>query len=150
MATRKNLYPPFIVLAIVTFIAFLAWSAMQASKSGPEVTDADYYSKGLRYTSTILEKKAATSLGWTIKTELSNRTLSIALNDKDGTPVTAANGSILFYLQETSERVEYPLQETTSGNYQFNLMSSLKGELSARIEFEREGARINRQLLLNL
>lgn len=150
MATQKNLYPFFIIIAIVSFIGFLAWSAMRASESGPEVTDADYYSKGLRYTSTILEKKAATSLGWTITTELSGRTLSIALNDKNGAPVKSANGSILFFLPDTSERVEYPLQETTSGHYQFHLMASLHGELSARVEFEREGARINRQLLLNL
>lgn len=150
MTTQKNLYPYFIFLAIISFIVFLAWSAMRASESGPEVTDADYYSKGLRYTSTILEKKAATSLGWTITTELSNRTLSITLTDKSGTPVQAANGLILFFLPETSERVRFPLEETNPGRYQFNLMSNLKGELSARIEFEREGARINRQLLLNL
>ena len=110
MANRKNLYPFFIVLAIASFIAFLAWAAMRASVSGPEVTDADYYSKGLRYTSTILEKKAAASQGWTIHTELSGRTLVISLQDKQGDPVRGAKGSILFFLPGTPGRVEYQLK----------------------------------------
>lgn len=150
MATRKNLYPLFILVMIISFLCFLSWSAMRASESGPEVTDADYYSKGLRYTSTLLEKKAAVALGWTVSTKLNGRMLDIYLSNKDGHPVRAAKGSISFYLPKNSERVKYPLLENAAGHYGLNLPSSLQGELSTRIEFEREGARLSRQLLLNL
>jgi len=74
---KTNLYPAFILLMIASFIGFLAWSAMRASDSGPQVTDADYYSKGLRYTSTVLEKRAAAVLGWRVDTQLSGRTLRL-------------------------------------------------------------------------
>lgn len=150
MATRKNFYPLFILVMIISFLCFLGWSAMRASESGPEVTDADYYSKGLRYTSTLLEKKAAVTLGWTISTKLNGRMLDIYLSDKDGQPVRAAKGSISFYLPETSERIKFPLFESEAGHYVLSLPDVLKGELSTRLEFEREGARLNRQLLLNL
>jgi len=150
MAPRKNLYPVFIIATIISFLCFLGWSAMRAADSGPEVTDADYYSKGLRYTSTILEKKAAVTLGWSVSTKLEGRTLSFFLSDKNGEPVMAANGTISFYLPATSERVQFPLLEAEVGDYQLNLTEGMKGEISARIEFEREGTRLNRQLLLNL
>ena len=63
---------------------------MRAAEAKPQVTDADYYSKGLRYTSTLLEKKAAAVLGWTVSTELKGRTLLFHLSDKQGQPVSAA------------------------------------------------------------
>lgn len=92
MTKKKNLYPAFVLLMIGSFICFLAWSAMRASDSGPQVTDADYYSKGLRYTSTVLEKRAAAVLGWRVDTQLSGRTLQLQLTDKEGRPVRSAKG----------------------------------------------------------
>jgi len=65
---KTNLYPVFVLLIIGSFICFLSWSAMRVSNSGPQVTDADYYSKGLRYTSTLLEKRGAAVLGWRVDT----------------------------------------------------------------------------------
>ena len=55
MATKKNSYPLLILLLIGSFLCFSVWSAMRAIDAGPEVTDADYYSKGLRYNSTLLD-----------------------------------------------------------------------------------------------
>lgn len=150
MATKKNFYPHFIVVAIISFLIFLGWSAMRAAESGPEVTDADYYSKGLRYTSTLLEEKAAVTLGWKVSTELSGRTLYFHLQDKSGNPVREAKGDLSLFLPGTTERTHFPLMEAEAGLYKFNLTDSMRGELSARIDFERKGARLSRQLLLNL
>lgn len=150
MTKKHNLYPAFIVLAIICFIIFLAWAAMRAADSGPEVTDADYYSKGLRYTSTILEKKAASSLGWHVSTKLAGRTLFFSLQDKEGQPVRSAKGTLAIYLPDSDGAIKFPLQETKTGVYMLKLRENLSGEISARLEFEQDGARLNRQLLLNL
>lgn len=147
---KTNIYPVFVLLMIGSFICFLAWSAMRASDSGPQVTDADYYSKGLRYTSTILEKRAAATLGWRVETQLSGRTLQLHLSDKDGQPVSSAKGVISIYIRTRGESVLFPLKEVSAGTYQLKLSDSMTGEMAARVEFERNGARLNRQLLLNL
>jgi len=150
MPKKRNSYPIFIILLIGCFITFLLWSAMRAADSGPEVTDADYYSKGLRYTSTLLEKKAAAVLGWKVETRLKNRTLTFRLKDKKEIPVLDAKGTLNFFLPSTSASISLPLQEIGQGIYFVPLTSDMTGEMNARLEFEREGARINRQLLLNL
>lgn len=150
MPPKNNPYPAFIVLLLGCFIVFLAWSAMRAAESGPEVTDADYYSKGLRYTSTLLEKKAAVALGWKVATQVADRTLTFHLSDKEEKPVVSANGTLHLFLPMTSSTVSLPLEETGQGFYALQLSDSMKGEMTARLEFERGGARLNRQLLLNL
>jgi nitrogen fixation protein FixH len=114
------------------------------------VTDADYYSKGLRYTSTILEKKAAAVLGWHVSTRLSGHTLQLYLSDKEGQPVSSAKGVVSIFVHNRSEHMAFPLQETSAGTYQLDLPGSLTGVMNARVEFERDGIRLNRQLLLNL
>ena len=123
---------------------------MRAIDAGPEVTDADYYSKGLKYSSTVLEKRAAAVLGWQVETQLSGRTLEFRLSDKEGLPVEAANGDIFLYLAGSTSSKQLPLQETEPGVYIFNLTAGMTGEMNARLEFEHNGARINRRLLLNL
>ena len=45
--------------------------------------------------------------------------------------------------------ISFPLQEVDAGTYLLHLTDSMTGEMTARVEFERNGARINRQLLLN-
>jgi nitrogen fixation protein FixH len=150
MTLKKNAYPLFIILLIGCFLVFSVWSAKRAIDAGPEVTDADYYSKGLKYSSTVLEKRAAAVLGWKVETQLIGRTLEFRLSDKDGKPVEAANGNIFLYLPGSTSSKQMPLQETEPGVYIFNLTAGMMGEMTARLEFEHNGARINRQLLLNL
>lgn len=150
MVIKKNFYPFLIVLLLSSFLCFSTWSAMRAAESGPEVTDADYYSKGLKYTSTLLEKRAAVTLGWTVSTRLAGRTLQFHLSDKQGQPVSSAQGAIFLYLPETASSKPFPLQEITPGVYQFILTAGMTGEMNARLEFAYDGARMNRQLLLNL
>ncbi len=150
MTLKKNAYPLFIILLISCFLGFSVWSAKRAIDAGPEVTDADYYSKGLKYSSTVLEKRAAAALGWKVETQLSGRTLEFRLSDKEGKPVATANGDIFLYLAGSTSSKQLPLQETEPGVYIFNLTAGMTGEMNARLEFEQKGARINRQLLLNL
>ena len=150
MVTKKNFYPLLILLLIGSFLCFSIWSAMRAADMGPQVTDADYYSKGLRYSSTMLEKRAATVLGWKVSTRLIGRTLEFRLNDKDGQPVRSAAGALFLHLPEQASNRRFPLQEIAAGVYQFALSTNMTGEMSARLEFERNGAYLHRQLLLNL
>ena len=150
MTTKKNVYPFLILLLIGSFLCFSVWSAMRAAELGPQVTDADYYSKGLRYSSTMVEKRAAAVLGWKVSTQIIGRTLEFHLDDEEGQPVKSARGILFLYLPDKESSVQFPLQEIAAGVYQLDLISSMTGEMNARLEFELDGARINRQLLLNL
>jgi nitrogen fixation protein FixH len=147
---KKNIYPLFILLLIGGFLIFLAWSAFQASGLGSKVTDADYYSKGLKYNTTMVEKRAAEVLGWSLETRLDGRTLEFHLTDQDGGEVDRAVGTLYLAIPGTAENIRLPLQEVASGHYRVNLADSINGSIQARLELERDGARLNRQLLLNL
>lgn len=150
IALKKNFYPLLILLLLGSFLCFSFWSAMRAVNLGPQVSDADYYSKGLKYSSTLVEKRAAVVLGWAVSTRLVGRTLEFHLSDKLGQPVRAAKGALFLYLPEHTASIRFPLQEIDSGIYHLNLTAVMTGEMTARLEFERGGARLNRQLLLNL
>ena len=150
MTAKKNIYPTLILLLIGSFLCFSVWSAMRAADLGPQVTDTDYYSKGLRYSSTVVEKRAASVLGWKVTTQLIGRTLEFHLDDKEGQPVRSAEGVLSLYLSEQASSIRFNLQEIAPGVYKLDLTPSMKGEMTARLEFESNGARLNRQLLLNL
>ena len=143
-------YPAMIFCLLGAFIAFLAWSGFQASTKGTQVTDRDYYSKGLKYNSTQIEKRAAASLGWQLSTERVNGQLQFKLQDGAGQPVTGAKGLLNLYSRPDTDLLKIPLLEIATGQYQATLPENLKGEITVRIEFERDGARINRQLLINI
>lgn len=150
MTDKKNIYPFLILLLLGSFLCFSVWSAKRAVDSGPEVTDTDYYSKGLKYSSTVLEKRAAAVLGWDVSTQLVDRTLEFRLSDKDGQPVRSAKGVIFLYLEGSATSRRLPLQEVSAGTYILNLTANMKGSINARLDFEYDGARLNRLLLLNL
>jgi nitrogen fixation protein FixH len=150
MTAKKNSYPLLILLLIGSFLCFSVWAAMRAVESGPEVTDADYYSKGLKYSSTVLEKRAADVLGWKVSTQLVDRTLEFHLHDKEGKPVKNARGAIFLFMPGSASSSRLSLHETEPGTYVFNLTTGMTGNMNARIEFDHKGARLNRQLLLNL
>jgi len=147
---KKNIYPLLILLMIGGFLLFLAWSAFQAAGLGSKVTDADYYSKGLKYNTTVVEKRAAEVLGWRLETLLKERILQFHLTDRDGGAVDKAIGTLYLAIPETAENIHLPLQEISAGYYQVSLADGITGTIHARLEVERQGARLNRQLLLNL
>jgi nitrogen fixation protein FixH len=147
---QKNLYRPFILLLLGSFLGFLAWSAWQAANYGSEVSDRDYYSKGLRYTSTLLEKRAAEGLGWTLTTQISGRTLEFHIANREKQGVSGARGTLHLYLPGHADGRAFELHESSSGIYRLALPPELQGSLRARVMFERDGARLSRQLQLNL
>ena len=147
---KKNIYPSLILLLLGSFLVFSTWSAFQAAGLGSKVTDADYYSKGLKYNTIMVEKRAASVLGWALSTELEGRLLTIRLKDREGMPVDRAVGSLYLAIPGAAENVNIPLTEVENGVYQVTLNSAFKGSIQTRLEFERDGARLNRQLLLNL
>lgn len=146
----KHFYPAMIISLLGIFILFLIWSAFQASTQGTQITDRDYYSKGLKYNSTQVEKRAAASLGWQLATELIDRKLQIKLQDGDKLAVTGAQGRLVLFSRPDMDLLNLSLSEISPGSYQVQLPDSIRGEFTLRIEFERDGARLNRQLLLNI
>mgnify|MGYP001308331389 CR=1 FL=1 len=151
MSNRKKSSAPLLLAAVIAlFILFLIWAARQASTGGTDITDSDYYSKGLKYNETLVEKRAASVIGWHLQTELVNQTLKFNLTDRQGEPITGANGRLALPEATTSQDHELLLQEDGPGIYHVTLPQGLSGEQLVRIEIERDGARISRQLLLSL
>lgn len=147
---KKNFYPLFILLLIGGFLIFLSWSAFQAAGLGSKVTDADYYSKGLKYNTTMVEKRAAEVLGWNVETRLDGLTLEFHLTDSEGTGVDRVTGTLYLAIPGLAENIRLPLQEIAAGYYRVNLAENINGSIQARLELERQGARLQRQLLLNI
>ena len=146
---KLNIYPPLILLLLGAFLLFSVWSAFQAAGLGSEVTDADYYSKGLKYNTSMVEKKAAAVLGWNVSTSLEGRILTFSLTDRDGRAVDRAVGSLYLAIPNAAENINLSLQEVAAGVYTIILPADFIGAIQTRLEFERDGARLNRQLLLN-
>lgn len=139
-----------ITLLVGGFVFFLAWSAFRAAGPGSRVTDADYYSKGLKYNATQVEKRAAEVLGWSLETSLDGRMLEFRLADRQGAKVERASGALHLAVPGTAENLRLPLREVAPGRYLVTLDDRIHGAIQARLELERAGARLTRQLLLNL
>ncbi len=131
------------------FLVFSGWSAYRAATRGSAVTDRNYYSHGLKYDQALVEKKAAETLGWSLSAGVSRGELEIRLSDGDGRPVTGCEGEALLLVSGPGEG-RLALQETEPGRYAAVLAEGLRGEIAARVDLGRDGARISRRLLLNL
>ena len=134
-------------LLLCSFLVFSSWAAYQAATRVSEVSDRDYYSKGLKYNSTVLEKQAAAVLGWELHSELIDGVLIQHLTNQKGEPVSGANGQLKLRHRETL--VTVPLEETDPGVY-LGQLPELSGENLIQAEFEYDGARILRRLLLTI
>jgi len=134
-------------LLLCSFLVFSSWAAYQAATRVSEVSDRDYYSKGLKYNSTVLEKQAAAVLGWELHSELIDGVLIQHLTNQKGEPVSGANGQLKLRHRETL--VTVPLEETDPGVY-LGQLPELSGEHLIQAEFEYDGARILRRLLLTI
>ncbi len=134
-------------LLLCSFLIFSGWAAYQAATRVSDISDRDYYSNGLKYNSTILEKQAAAVLGWELHSELIDGVLIQHLTNRHGEPVSGAKG--LLKLQYRGDLLMVPLEEAGSGVYRAQL-PPLSGENLIQAEFEYDGARILRRLLLTL
>lgn len=147
---NKNIYPALILLLIGGFLLFSVWSAFQASGLGSKVADVDYYRKGLAYNTSQEEKRAAEVLGWNLETRLSGRYLELRLTDRAGSAISQANGTLYLAIPGAADNLDLPVREVAPGSYRVMLRDSLTGTIQAHLELARQGARLNRQLLLNL
>lgn len=134
-------------LLLCSFLVFSGWAFYQAATRVSDISDQDYYSNGLKYNSTILEKQAAAVLGWELHSELVNGVLVQHLNNREGEPVSGAKG--LLKLQYRGTLMIVPMEETGPGVYRAQL-PELSGENLIQAEFEHDGARILRRLLLTI
>ncbi len=152
MAPMKRISP--YVLLIITllcaFLLFSIWSARQAATRGSQISDLNYYSKGLKYNNTRVEERAAASRGWRLETAINEKTLVFKLSDSAGQPIAQATGELTLFLSEKKRVIRLQPTETESGVYRLILPEQISGSLQARIEFEQQGARVSRQLLVNL
>lgn len=149
MPTR-NRWPLLIVVLVAGFFALSAWSFLRAARGGSAVTDADYYSHGLRYNQTLLERNAAATLGWHAVATLAGSQLQVTLRDHARQPVTTASGALILLGGPRGETLRLPLAEASAGVYFGTLPQGLSGEHTAQVEFEHAGARLSQRLLLSL
>ena len=146
---RPRHFPWLIALLGSGFIALSAWSFYRAAHGTSAVTDADYYSHGLRYNQTQLEQNAASALGWDASVQLDGRQLRVVLTDSRQQPVTTARGTLTL-LGSAGETLRLPLAEENGGIYYGIIPPGLRGELAAQIDFEHAGGRLSKRLLLAL
>ncbi len=130
---------------ICLFLLFSGWAAHRALTGVSDITDRDYYSQGLRYSTTLLEKKAASVLGWQLQARLSGNQLIHTLADGNGQPISGAKARI--HLQWRHQPLVIPLTEVSPGTYSAPL-PEFTGDQLIRSEFEREGARLSKRILL--
>ena len=148
---NKPKHTPWLLILIgCGFLALTAWSVYQAKQGTSDVTDRDYYSHGLRYNETLLERKAAESLGWSTQTVLQGHRITVLLMDAGKRPVTQARGKLTMMAPGGLDLKEYLLEEHSAGRYSAELPAELKGEHSLALVFERAGARLNKRILLTL
>lgn len=141
---------PWMILIIgIGFLTLMVWSAYRASVETSPVTDRDYYSHGLRYNETLLERRAAASLGWQTSIQLGSKDLVVQLVDQEQQPVRQAKGRIVLFANGTDQRIDLALAERSPGHYVATFPTTLSGERTAELSFERDGARLSKRLLVS-
>jgi nitrogen fixation protein FixH len=142
-------YLLFILLILSAFVIFSIWSARQAATRGTEISDPLYYSKGLKYNLSQAEEQNATGEGWHLETTFADKMLRFHLSDLKGDPIRKAAGSVTLYLNNPDQELNLPTKEEQPGIYLTRVPETIHGSLSATVEFSRQGARLNRRLLVN-
>lgn len=140
---------PWLLIAIgIGFALITAWSFQRAFKGVSSVTDPDYYSHGLRYNRSLLEQQRAESLGWQLHSRLDGKRLQVTLAGRDGVAVTGARGSAALIVPGRPQPLELPLAESSPGSYLMELPDEVSGELVVDLAFNRDGAGLQRRLLV--
>lgn len=150
MMPARNPWPLLIIVLVAGFLALSTWSFHRANRETSAVTDSDYYSHGLRFDQTQLERTKATGLGWDTNVGLDGRWLRVTLRDSRSQPITAAHAVLTLTTAPGGEPLRLPLAEQAEGVYVSQLPSALHGEQAVRIDFERDDARLSQQLIISL
>jgi len=144
-----GLWPGAIVCLFLFFLLLTGWSVHRAITDVSAVTNPKYYSYGLKYNHTLVEKEAAAALGWHIETFLQGRHLSFRLRDGDGHDVPGVQARLTLFGTEDNRGRTLELTETGPGRYGTDLPRGLVRQTPARLALRREGAGMTRSLLLN-
>jgi hypothetical protein len=148
--TKKKIgkWPWLIVLIGVLFLGLTSWAIVMAARGTSPVTDPAYYSHGLRYNQSRIETLAAESMNWRVSSSLKGNKLTITLKKGGQQPVSGCRGELVIYSSE--ERLVLAMQEKSHGSYTTEIPGELSGNLTGDLILQRDGARINRRLLINL
>lgn len=136
-------------MLIGAFILFLAWAGRQSAMQVSQISDPAYYTEGLKYTHSQVEKQSATAQGWNFVTDIGAKRLVFTLRDKNKAPISKAQSELTLYVNAQKQTLWLHGVEKGAGRYVFDLPESLAGALPARIEFTRQGERLSQQLLIN-
>ncbi len=144
-----QLWPMIIVGLIVLFLGLTFWSIRQANQGVSAVTNDKYYSHGLRYNETQLEKQAAEALGWTMNSVLSGRQLVTGVTDKQGQSVPGLTLNAVIYPGK-GEPIRQTLAATGDQTFILKIPANLSGQITIQLQANREGAGLSKTLLVNL
>lgn len=147
---RTRSTPWLIILLGIGFLALTGWSIYLAARGASAVTDADYYSHGLRYNQTLLEQKAAVSLGWDAAPEIHDRRVTIQLRDRDQRGVAGAHGTLAILKSGKPQDRILAFTEIGPGIYQAEFPAGTQGEQPVEVTFQRDGASLSKRLLFSL
>jgi len=145
-------YWPLMIGAIgIFFLGITGWSIYRAASGVSSVTDPAYYSHGLKYNNTDIELRAAETMGWTMEANFKDRHLEVMVFNRDQQPVSGGQASLALHagLAGTkSTTIGVTISETAPGIYSATLPLAIEGEVSADFSMSRQGAAIQRRLLL--
>jgi nitrogen fixation protein FixH len=144
-----NRWPHLLMVLGLLFLGMTGWSVYRSATGVSAVTDRHYYSHGLRYNDSLLEQKAAESLGWQVTVSLQNGYFASWLTGMDGQPVGGGDARLVIPARNRSG-ITLQLTEVADGRYGVSLPGELQGETQAVLTFSRNGATLRRPLLLNL
>lgn len=143
-----NRWPHLLLLLGLLFLGLTGWSVYRAATGVSTVTDRHYYAHGLRYNDSLVEQKAAESLGWQVAIRLQNGYLASQWTANDGQPVAGGDARLVIPVKNRPE-ITLLLREDAAGRYGTNLPGELRGEIPAQLTFSHGGATLRRTLLLN-
>lgn len=148
-APAKTLWPYIVIGLILVFLGLTFWSVRQATQGVSGVTNDKYYSHGLRYNETQLEQEAAAAMGWSMETELVARRLDIRILDSSGGDVDNITCSLELFPGKGAP-IRQALPRQPGGRFTFDIPAQLQGQITIRLQANREGASLSRTLLVNL
>lgn len=152
MNTTTVRWPAFIIALVLAFAAFSWWSFLRASSGVSAVTDPEYYSHGLRYNGTALEREAGEALGWRIHQRVAGRVLTMRVEDAHQQGVPGCRGVITFPDERSAARPLPPLEvsELGAGRYRAEIPATLPQTLAATLTITKGQATLQRRLILAL
>ncbi|HEY7745395.1 MAG TPA: FixH family protein [Desulfuromonadales bacterium] len=144
-----NRWPHLLLFLGLLFLGLTGWSVYRSISGVSAVTDRQYYAHGLRYNASLVEQKAAESLGWQVSVSLQNGYLASEWTGINGQPVSGGEARLVIPVKNRGA-ITLPLAEGSTGRYGITLPGELQGEIPALLTFSHGGATFRRALLLNL